>query len=181
MNLPEFKYNPNALKLGIFEETDATCPVCNQQRGYRYTGPFYCRENPEDICPWCIKDGSAAKKYKGEFVDSASIEGYSGSPDVPGNIPYPPEAIDELIHRTPSYSGWQQEAWPGHCNDLCAFIDYAGSADIAPFLDELREDIDSFGYDEGMVEESLEKNGTLAGYLFQCLHCGKHRLHVDSE
>ena len=26
-----------------------------------------------------------------------------------------PEKLDELIHRTPGYSGWQQEYWRAHC------------------------------------------------------------------
>ena len=33
-----------------------------------------------------------------------------------------PEKLYELIHRTPSYSGWQQEYWRAHCGDYCAFL-----------------------------------------------------------
>ena len=55
--LPEFKYNPNALKLEIIIKREAVCPVCNEKREYVYDGPFYSEEEVEDICPWCIKDG----------------------------------------------------------------------------------------------------------------------------
>jgi uncharacterized protein CbrC (UPF0167 family) len=73
-SLPEFKYNPNALKLEIIVKGEAECPVCNKKREYAYEGPFYSAEEVEDICPWCIKDGSAAAKYDGEFQDSASCD-----------------------------------------------------------------------------------------------------------
>jgi uncharacterized protein CbrC (UPF0167 family) len=31
------------------------------------------------------------------------------------------------------------------------------------------------------VKEYLEKEGSLVGYLFQCLHCGKYRIWVDAD
>lgn len=36
---------------------------------------------------------------------------------------------------------------------------------------------------EGMDfdNEMLEKGGSLAGYLFRCIHCGKFRLNVDCD
>jgi len=63
---PIFKYNPNAEGLGIIKKEKATCPVCGHDRDYVYTGPFYSVDEIEGICPWCIKDGSAAQKYDGE-------------------------------------------------------------------------------------------------------------------
>src|SRR5262245_55079291 len=100
MQPPIFKYNPNAYKLEIIKKENIVCTVCNQQREYVYDGPFYSEEDVENICPWCISDGSAAKKYDGTFQDEASIE------DVDNEI-----AIDEVLHRTPGYSAWQQEEW----------------------------------------------------------------------
>ena len=72
--LPTFKYNPNAERLGILKKEKTTCPVCGQDRNYVYQGPFYCIDEVEGICPWCIKDGSAAKKYDGEFQDAAPLK-----------------------------------------------------------------------------------------------------------
>ena len=43
----------------------------------------------------------AARKYDGSFQDDFSLD--DGVDD--------PEKLDELIHRTPGYSGWQQEYW----------------------------------------------------------------------
>lgn len=31
------------------------------------------------------------------------------------------------------------------------------------------------------VEEYLVKDGSLCGYLFKCLHCGKYHLWVDAD
>ncbi|MGQ3379925.1 CbrC family protein [Priestia endophytica] len=69
MELPVFRYNPNALELEFIEKEETFCPVCKKKREYTYTGPFYSIEDVEGICPWCIADGSAAKKYDGEFQD----------------------------------------------------------------------------------------------------------------
>ena len=69
--LPSFRYNPDALSLGIIKKESTHCPVCDQQREYVYEGPFFAEEEVEGICPWCIHDGSAAEKFKGEFQDAA--------------------------------------------------------------------------------------------------------------
>jgi uncharacterized protein CbrC (UPF0167 family) len=31
------------------------------------------------------------------------------------------------------------------------------------------------------LEKYLINNGNMQGYLFQCLHCGKHRLTIDTD
>ncbi len=181
--LPKFKYNPNAfnLDLNIFEKSDTICPVCSIKTGYKYTGPFYCIDDVENICPWCIQDGVAAKKYNGEFQDYASIEGLSADPTQPNTMPYDKEAIKELTERTPAYLSWQQGVWLGHCNDLCAFVGDVGAEEIKPIIDELWDDVDNSGYEREQVLSWLEKKGSFAGYLFKCLHCGKHRLHIDCD
>ncbi|MBC8046350.1 MAG: CbrC family protein [Fimbriimonadaceae bacterium] len=168
MQIPEFKYNPNAYLLNIIEKKNITCTCCGQQREYRYEGPFYSEDEIDKICPWCIKDGSAAKKYNGEFQDSGSIEDINNE-----------AAIDEVIHRTPGYSGMQQEVWLAHCGDLCAFIGFATAKLIKPVLSELKEDIENSGYEIDDILESIDAE-EYGGYLFKCLHCGKHRLHLDT-
>ena len=49
----------------------------------------------------CIASGEAARKYDGSLQDDCSVD--DGVDD--------PEKLDELIHRTPGYCGWQQEYW----------------------------------------------------------------------
>src|SRR5690606_27521993 len=153
---------------------NTTCPTCGQGRNYVYEGPFYSIEDVQGLCPWCIKDGSAAKKYDGAFQDAASCEPVEN-----------PEFLIELTTRTPGYSGWQQERWLSHCGDFCAQTDYVGWEEIKHLKDEFMDDLDEIKSDHRLTQQELEKylinNGSMQGYLFQCLHCGQHRLTVDMD
>ncbi len=91
LGLPTFRYHPNPLETGAFEES-ADGVACDS---------FYAVEDIEYLCPECISSGEAARKYDGSFQDDFSLD--DGVDD--------PEKLDELIHRTPGYSGWQQEYW----------------------------------------------------------------------
>ena len=174
MSLPEFKYNPNAEKLGIIKREKTICPVCNEERDAVYTGPFYSTEEVDGICPWCIKDGNAAKKYEGEFQDAASCDSVDKK-----------EYLIELTTRTPGYSGWQQERWLSHCGDFCALKNYVGWSEIKHLSDELNDDLSiikaEYGLTQKELESSLQNNGSMQGYLFQCIHCSKHRLAIDTD
>jgi uncharacterized protein CbrC (UPF0167 family) len=148
--------------------------VCGEERSHIYNGPFYSIEEVEDICPWCIKDGSAAMKYDGEFQDAASCENVDKQ-----------EYLVELTTKTPGYSGWQQERWLSHCGDFCAFKSYVGWSEIKDLKEELTDDLQAIKADYGLTQEELEKylvnNSSMQGYLFQCIHCDKHRLTVDLD
>ena len=119
MELPKFKYSPNAYKIDVFVEEEGTCSVCDQHRKIKYGSSFYSVEEPEYICPWCIADGTAAKKYDGEFNDSAGVEaplGYDENEILQAAFD---EKVVEVAQRTPSYVSWQQEVWLSHCNEQC--------------------------------------------------------------
>ena len=93
-----------------------------------------------------------------------------------------PEKLDELIHRTPGYCGWQQEYWLAHCGDYCAFLGYVGARELRA-LGVLEEVLDDPMWDEEQKEMILESvnGGHLQCYLFQCLHCGKHLVWMDFD
>jgi uncharacterized protein len=171
-SLPEFKYNPGALSLGIIKKQETDCPACGHHSQYTYDGPFYTTEDVEGLCPWCIKDGTASEKFQGHFQDVDSCEPVEEE-----------EYKDELIKRTPGYSGWQQEQWLSHCGDFCAFKGYVGWKEIEGLKGELEDDLIRIKADWGLKQEDIEKGllngGDFQGYLFQCLHCKKHRLTVD--
>src|SRR5688572_25633883 len=112
MTLPHFTYHPDPLATGCVEPSSKQCICCQKVRGYIYTGPVYTQEDlSNSLCPWCIADGSAYKKFGAEFTDPAGVGDY-GSWD-----PVPQAVIDELVQRTPGFSGWQQERWWTHCGD----------------------------------------------------------------
>lgn len=172
--LPTFKYNLNPLENKIIVQRPAQCPVCNEKTEYVYEGPFYSFNEVEDICPWCVKNGKAAEKYDGQFQDDVSCEEVDKD-----------EYLEELAHRTPGYSGWQQETWLSHCGDFCAFVGYVGWNEIKDLVDELKYDLENIKNDFGLTQSELEKvlisGGSLQGYLFKCVVCGHHRLTVDSN
>lgn len=95
------------------------------------------------------------------------------------------EYIDELIFRTPGYHGWQQEYWLSHCGDFCAIVQYVGWKEIEHLEEELSEDIEEICSGGNVTKENLKQwlvnGGDLQGYLFQCVHCKKHRLHIDAS
>lgn len=170
--LPYFKYHPEPIKNGSLKNKRIQCSVCNQGRDYVYDGPVYCYGDVQNICPWCIKNGDAAKKYDCRFV--ADYEGLDKK-----------ENVDELIHRTPGFFTWQgSEEWPNHCGDFCAFVGFVGWKEIEHLKDNLKSDIEkikeSMDLDQSEFEKSLVNEGTHQGYLFKCLHCDAYRLTSDS-
>lgn len=146
-----------------------TCPCCGRDTSVIYKGPFYSVDEVENLCPDCIASGAAAEKFDGEFQDSESVDEVD---DL--------DKLDELIHRTPGYCGWQQEYWRAHCNDFCAFLGYVGYRELEQMglVDEVLEDLD--GWNKEHIRE-LTNDGSFQGYLFRCLHCGKHLLHADCD
>jgi len=87
--------------------------------------------------------------------------------------------LDEICLKTPSYHSWQQEVWLVHCNEPCQFIAYADSEMLKPIWDEVKADIEENGYPVELIQDHLSIDGDLTGYLFQCIHCQQHRLHID--
>jgi hypothetical protein len=172
--IPSFKYHLDPLASNVFEHKNAKCPVCMKIVSIVYTGPFHSNEDVEDICPWCISDGSAAIKYNGDFQDTQTIENKISK-----------EAMEELIKRTPGYCGWQQEQWLVHCDEPCQFIGYVGWKEIEHQNIDVSDDIikmsDEYGLKEEEFKSRLVNNSSLQGYLFKCVKCGKYRLTSDCD
>ena len=173
--LPTFRYHPDPLGTGAFQKGEPReCQCCGEPTDIRYKGPFYAETEITCLCPGCIVTGKAAETFDAEFQDPFSIDEVSDH-----------SKVDELIHRTPGYCGWQQEYWLAHCDDFCAFIGYVGWEDIVRrgLAKEIEEPYDphTCGFDLDMVKQHMTNNGHMQGYLFRCLHCGKHRLYVDCD
>ena len=173
MSLPNFRYHPDPQATGHVRESDTECACCGQVRGFIYTGPVYAIEQyDEEICPWCIADGSAHEKLDASFTDEAGIGGGGSSDDVPESV------IEEIAYRTPSFSGWQQEQWWTHCGDGAAFLGRVGRKE----LEQLgQEAVDAIRISTGMSDgpewrsffAALDKDGSPTAYLFRCIRCGK--------
>lgn len=172
--LPVFRYHPNPIETGAFRkvEDEVVCGCCGKKTNMVYHGPFYSVETVHDLCPECVASGAAAKKFDGAFQDDCSVDDGVDNPDK----------LDELIHRTPGYCGFQQEYWRAHCGDVCAFLGYVGAEELQE-LGVMEEVLDDPMWDEEQKEmiEMMENGGSVQGYLFQCLHCGKHLVWVDVD
>jgi uncharacterized protein len=173
MTLPKFKYHPDPAATGSVKPSDADCLCCGRARGYVYSGPVYAAEELSDcLCPWCIADGSAHAKLGAEFVDAAGVGGYGSWEAVPAAV------VEELVFRTPCFSGWQQERWWTHCGDAAEFLgpvgregaEQAGPEFLAAIRAEAGLDDDPY-WDEYLTALDRERGPT--AYLFRCCHCGK--------
>src|SRR5688572_10149555 len=167
MELPTFKYHPDPIATGSIKASDAQCRCCRQKRGSIYTGSPYCIADLNScLCPWCIADGTAHEKFDAEFTSSDDI------PDVPARV------VEEVAHRTPGFSGWQQERWWTHCGDAGAYLGPAGFEAVEAFgartIDRLRRDL---GWQPGAQWDeylrSLDRQGQPTAYLFRCLRCSE--------
>lgn len=174
LEIPTFKYHPNPLNTGAFEisEEGVICDCCGKVTHTYYEAPFYSVDDIDYLCPSCIASGKVAEKFDGSFQDDYSVD--DGVEDT--------EKLDELIHRTPGYCGWQQEYWRAHCGDFCAYLGRVGAMELQA-LDVMNEVLDDPMWDDEqkeMIENSVN-GGHLQCYLFQCLHCGKHLVWMDFD
>ena len=167
-----FKYHPDPLKTGAFHnDKTMRCQCCGKDTELYYPGRFYSVDEVDYLCPECISSGAAAEKFDGAFQDSESVDEVSD-----------PAKLDELVHRTPGYCGWQQEYWLAHCDDYCAFMGYYDWAALeheglaAEIEETYRGDV--CGIEFEWAKEHIQNNDC---YLFMCLHCGKHFIYIDFD
>jgi uncharacterized protein CbrC (UPF0167 family) len=177
--LPFFRYHPDPVATGAVKlAPDMPCLGCNRTRGYIYTGPVFTEKNfilAEHLCPWCIADGTAAKRFGATFNDTGMTE----------NVPDP--VRDEIEARTPGFNGWQQEQWLSCCGDAAAFLGTAGAAELErnfpaaiPVVRKyLRREYHLSKEDAEEFFNSLSKHGQPTAYIFGCLHCNKYCAYVD--
>jgi len=165
-NLPQFRYHPDPVRTGMFEASSEECLCCGKSRGHIYVGPVYGEEElQEALCPWCIKDGSAAKKMGASFADDQFLL----------QAKLPKAVVDEVHLRTPAFFSWQSERWLAHCGDACAFLGDASAQDLAKATETTkqlwRESHKLKEEDWNHMLKGYQPRGHNAFYKFVCLHC----------
>lgn len=136
---------------------------------------FAVEELVEELCPWCIANGSAAETFDAEFTDV----GWG----VPEGVP--PEVLLEIAKRTPGFCGWQQEHWLYHCDDGAEFLGRVGYEELLQSRDALEmvlHENDQYGWTSEQSQayaETLSANGEATAYLFRCLHCARALAYSD--
>ncbi|MCU1492972.1 MAG: hypothetical protein JWO62_736 [Acidimicrobiaceae bacterium] len=148
--LPVFRYHPDPVATGSVETSTVKCVACEKKRGYVYVGPVYRQEDSDDnLCPWCIADGTAASKFDAAFTDV----GWGVPDDVPASV------LDEVSRRTPGFQSLQQDHWLYHCRNACAFLGQIGRRElenIPEALDMLLHENDRFGWNERQSREHVD-------------------------
>ncbi len=167
----KFRYNPYIYDDEILIRGEGVCDCCGRSVT-EYIDSVYSAQAPDCICLSCIHDGSAAEKFNATFVQYAE--------EVSD-----PQKRDELFRRTPGYLAWQGENWLVCCDDYCAYLGPVGIRELEEMgiIDEALADYAAQepSYPIDVVEEYLDRDGDLTGYLFRCLHCGRYRLYVDAS
>lgn len=189
--VPTFKYVANPQRLFKENVNGDECICCGKVSKYVYYGPFMYTKNldllpldfKEDtiLCPECIKNGAAAKMFDGKFTWIGNIQRCANK-----------EGRHEVSRRTPSFYSLQEIFWPSCCDDPCRYVGQLGdlidlwnyeSADISEKIDPKiikalkKNDITK----EMTIEEIIEdvRCDGIGVYIFQCLHCGKYKVHID--
>lgn len=74
--MPHFLYHPDPLATGSFVEGEAKlCPSCGKESNVYYALRPYSIEEIVHLCPTCIANGQAAKKFDAEFIQDAEWQG----------------------------------------------------------------------------------------------------------
>jgi uncharacterized protein CbrC (UPF0167 family) len=177
LELPVFRYHPDPLASGSIKPSGAPCQCCGQARGYLYASAPYCEAELEDaICPWCIADGSAYRRFRAVFTDDTLM---------PRGLA--PAVVMEVSQRTPGFSGWQQEQWLGCCGDAAVFREPAGLSEIearypdlkSPLLDYVERELGLRGDAAATLYRSLHRDNGPTAYVFHCSHCDKPLAYID--
>jgi uncharacterized protein CbrC (UPF0167 family) len=102
-----------------------------------------------------------------------------------GPEPVPPAVVDEVLRRTPRFSGWQTERWMFHCGDAAAYLGRVGYEQLVGH-DDAREMLSApmreIGWTEAQIADYvgwLHIDGDATAYLFRCLRCSTELAYAD--
>ena len=177
VGLPFFTYHPDPLATGSFEASETACVCCGRERGFLYMGPVYALEELHDqLCPWCIADGSAAARFNAEFSDGLPLV----KAGVPGLV------IEEVTRRTPGYISWQGDDWKCCCEDACEFHGDASrehllaldASAVQEFMTLTQWSPEKW---HAFIADVYEPGGNPAIYHFTCRSCNKHKHGLDYQ
>jgi uncharacterized protein len=175
--LPIFKYHFDPVLSEVIAASAGLCLCCGQARGFMYVGPVFTtnRDVRDNICPWCIADGSAAKMYDADFVGPHTLLKAGVAREI----------VDEVTKRTPGYFCWQSDHWQSHCNDACVYYGDATVEDIAnavpATIEAWKSEYNMTDADWNLFADGYEPKGHAAFYKFICRHCDAVLLSWDLD
>jgi uncharacterized protein len=184
--LPVFRYHPDPVRTGNVVPREVACGVCGRHRDHAYIGPYASPdmhfENDDQLCPWCIADGSAALTWKASFVAPAYLSDQAQEAMAP-------ERLAELEERTPAFLCLQQERWLDHHGEAGEYLGEIGAQEYARLSPAAQVAVRAAAGDDPDAEPAptdrvlrLRADGDgPAVYLFRCLHCGHYLAFFAAE
>lgn len=156
------------------------CDCCGKESDVHEGGMYNEHDrywvDVSSICPVCVANGAAARKFNGRFnlID-------------PDAVPSDPERSDEIQHRTPGILTYQWQEWPVCCDDYCIFLGHCLNEPVAK-LNLSNEELHPYPDDEfqreylcgvdGVMEWLMDGDDLL---IFHCARCGKYYMLDDSD
>jgi uncharacterized protein len=167
--LRRFRYHPDPIATHSIQPREGlTCGVCGEAGSHAYIGPYFADnfgfENGDEICPWCIADGRAARDWNATFVPPANLT--DAAPRA-----MPQEVLAGLELRTPSFLCVEQEQWLDHHGEAAAYIGPVGSTNISGCRHRPRPPCANAATS---VERLRYDGDGPTAYLFRRLHCDWH-------
>jgi uncharacterized protein CbrC (UPF0167 family) len=174
---PIFPLFADPIREGVFKQSDKVCDVCGRGRGWIYTAATYGELDQPVVCPWCIHDGSAAKK--GITFNDATIY-----PALPGTRQLSAKDRKWVEERTPGFNTWQGNHWLACCGGACVYLGEAEAADLAGRWAEAAASLfvaeaDWSDEQKSKVVTSVHRGSSPAAYVFQCRECSRLKGYWD--
>ncbi|MCC7064395.1 MAG: CbrC family protein [Planctomycetes bacterium] len=176
--LPKFRFHPEPLLSGAIETSDAECGVCGQTRGFVYAGPCYVEDDFDaQLCPWCIADGSAHRKFGVTFHEL----------ELPPEIEV--EVLDEIEERTPGITSFNPVEWPVCCKAPMAYLEPAGKKEIQKrhaklppaLVAQMAEEFELPPAEAQQLFDSLQRDESPCAHIFRCAACEAVRAQIDFD
>ena len=176
--LPHFRFHPDPLLSGAVEPSTEPCGVCGQARGFVYTGNCYVEDEFEaQLCPWCIADGSAHRKFGVTFNEVALAPGIDEA------------AADEIEERTPGLTCFNPIDWPTCCGAPMAYLEPAGHTEIVArhpklpttLVPQMAAELRVPTGEAMRVFRSLQRDQSPCAHVFRCPTCETVRAAIDFD
>ncbi|MBK8097391.1 MAG: CbrC family protein [Planctomycetes bacterium] len=176
--LPDFRFHPDPILSGAIEASAEVCGCCELARGFVYTGPCYVeQEFAAALCPWCIGDGSAYRRFGVTFHEL----------DLPHSTDV--AILDEIEERTPGMHTWNPIAWPVCCKLPMAYLEPAGSAEIrlrypplaSGLVQQMSQDLRVPVAAAKELFSRLHRDVAPTAHVFRCLTCSRLRARIDQD
>jgi uncharacterized protein CbrC (UPF0167 family) len=118
--LPVFPYHRDPIASGSIVASTEVCECCGLARGWRYEGNIYTVQKVEHLCPWCIADGSAARKFDAWFFDGDFYD------DKRKRVKVADHYREAVFRRTVGFATFNPVSWWVHCGEPASYIDRSG-------------------------------------------------------